>query len=231
MSKTDVPDLYRYERKFAITGASLPEVEHRVRHHPALFFSEYAPRIVNNIYLDTSDLRNYRQNVEGDSQRSKLRARWYGSLFGAVPRAVLEQKCKRGQVGTKHSARLAPFEFAQQASASAVRRWLETSLLSENLRHEVRQAEPTLVNQYRRQYFRSADRQIRLTIDSDLAFFRFQRHGNSFRARVGVPALVVLELKYADAANEEATAVANHLPFRMTRMSKYVFGLNAVGGV
>lgn len=225
-----MPDNYRYERKFAITGASITEVEHHVRHHPALFFQEYTPRIVNNIYLDTPDLRNYHQNVEGHSHRSKLRARWYGSLFGAVPRAVLEQKCKRGQVGTKHSARLALFEFGNQTSAHSVRCWLETSPLSENLRHEVCQAEPSLVNQYHRQYFRSRDRQVRLTIDSRLAFFRFRRHANSFLTRVEVPALVVLELKYLDAATEEAASVANHLPFRMTRMSKYVFGLNAVGG-
>ncbi len=224
-----VPENYRYERKFAIAGTSLAEVEHGVRHHPALFFTEYAPRIVNNIYLDSPELRNYHQNVDGHSHRAKLRARWYGQLFGAVPKAVLEQKCKHGHLGTKQSARLAPFEFGQHVSAREVRRWLEASALPENLIHEVRQAEPTLVNQYHRQYFRSADRQVRLTIDSALAFYRFQRHTNFFLTPVAAPALVVLELKYADAAGEIATAIANDLPFRMTRMSKYVFGLNAVG--
>jgi len=226
-----VPDNHRYERKFAITGAPLAEVENCVRHHPALFFPEYAPRFVNNIYFDSPDLRNYYQNVQGHSRRAKLRARWYGRFFGEVPQAVLEQKCKRGQVGTKLSARLAPFEFRQQISARDIRHWLEASPLPENLHHEVRQAEPTLVNQYRRQYFRSRDRQVRLTIDSDLTFFRFQRYANSFLVRVEIPNLVVLELKYSDAASEEATSVANHLPFRMTRMSKYVFGLKAIGAV
>ena len=224
-----VLDPHRYERKFAITGASLAEVEHYVRHHPALFSVEYAPRIVNNIYLDSPDLRNYHQNVDGHSHRAKLRVRWYGRLFGVLPQAVLERKCKLGHVGTKQSARLAPFEFGRQVSTGDVRRWLANSALPEILRHEISQAEPTLVNHYRRQYFRSGDRQVRLTVDSDLAFFRFQRHGNFFVHRVAVPALVVLELKYSDAATETAGAVANNLPFRLTRMSKYVFGLNAVG--
>jgi SPX domain protein involved in polyphosphate accumulation len=186
-----------------------------------------APR--HNIYLDSPGLRNYHENVHGHSNRAKLRARWYGELFAAVPQAVLEQKCKRGLLGTKHSARLAPFEFGQHVSAHDVRHWLETSSLPENLHREIQRAEPTLVNHYCRQYFRSADRRVRLTIDSDLAFFRFRRHVNSFLARVAVPALVVLELKYSDAASEAAASVANHLPFRMTRMSKYVFGLKAVG--
>ena len=114
---SDVPDSHRYERKFAIEGATLAEVEHHVRHHPALFSAEYAPRIVNNIYLDSIDLRNYHQNVDGHSHRAKLRARWYGELFGAVPRGVLEQKCKRGHVGAKQSARLAPFEFGRRVCA------------------------------------------------------------------------------------------------------------------
>lgn len=224
-----VPDNHRYERKFALSGASLAEVEHHVRHHPALFFAEYAPRVVNNIYLDTPDLRNYHQNMDGHSRRAKLRARWYGQLFGRILQPVLEQKCKHGHLGTKNSARLPAFDFGQQTCAREVRDWLETSPLPSNLHQAVRESEPSLVNHYRRQYFRSADRQLRLTIDSDLAFFRFQRPTNFFLARVEVPALVVVELKYSDAASKEAAAVANHLPFRMTRMSKYVFGLNAVG--
>ena len=222
-------DNHRYERKFAITEASLAEIEQHVRHHPSLFFAEYAPRTVNNIYFDSPDLRNYHQNVNGHSHRAKLRVRWYGNLFGPVPQAVLEQKSKRGHVGTKQSARLAPFEFGRQTSARDVQEWLEASSLPENLRHETRHAEPTLVNRYRRQYFRSANRQVRLTVDSELAFFRFQRHTNPFLARVETPGVLVVELKYNDAAAEEAVAVANELPFRMTRMSKYVFGLNAVG--
>jgi hypothetical protein len=224
-----VPDPHRYERKFAIDGTPLAEVEHEVRHHPALFFPEYAPRLVNNLYLDTPDLRNYHQNVEGHSQRAKLRARWYGPLLGPVPQAVLEQKCKLGHLGTKQSARLTPFAFGPEVSAAAVRGWLETNPLPDNLRYEMRAMDPTLVNRYSRQYFRSADRQVRLTIDSELTFFRFQRHGNSFRSRVEARGLVVVELKYADAASEAAATVASQLPFRMTRMSKYVFGLNAVG--
>jgi SPX domain protein involved in polyphosphate accumulation len=224
-----VADPHRYERKFAVTGASLAEVEHHVRHHPALFFAEYSPRIVNSIYLDSPHLRNYHQNVDGHSHRAKLRARWYGLLFGGVPHAVLERKCKLGHVGTKQSAKLAPFEFERQVSAHDVRRWLDGSALPETLRHELRHAEPTLVNHYRRQYFRSGDRQVRLTLDSNLAFYRFQRHENSFLARIEVPSLVVLELKYAEVASETAASIANDLPFRMTRMSKYVFGLNAVG--
>ncbi len=226
---TGVPNDYRYERKFAIAGARLDEVEHHVRHHPALFFQEYAPRVVNNLYLDSPDWRNYHQNVDGHSQRMKLRARWYGPLFGSVPRAVLEQKCKSGHVGTKHSAPLAPFGLGPQTGSRDVRRWLEQSSLPAPLHHAVGHAEPALVNHYRRQYFRSASRQVRLTIDSDLAFYRFHRHANSFLARITAPGFVVVELKYSDAASEEAAAVANALPFRMTRMSKYVFGVNALG--
>jgi hypothetical protein len=224
-----IPDTHRYERKFAIEGVTLAEIEHHVRLHPCLFFPEFAPRTVNNIYFDSADLRNYRQNVDGHSERVKLRARWYGALFGAVPNAVLERKCKFGLLGSKQSASLVPFVFGEQTSAQSVQQWLGASSLPDDFRQEALHVEPSLVNRYRRLYFRSADRRVRLTIDSDLAFYRFHRRTNTFLARSEAAGLVVLELKYLDAAAEEASDVAAALPFRMTRMSKYVFGLNAVG--
>ncbi len=219
---------FRHERKFAIGGVPVEAVKATVRHHPALFFAEFAPRTINNIYFDTPDLRNYHQNVEGHRIRSKLRIRWYGELFGALPKAVLEHKKKSGLLGTKRTAALRPFEFRPGTAAHALRDWLAGCLLPEDLRCESQQTAPTLVNRYRRDYYRSADRRIRLTVDSSLAFCRYQRCTGNFLVHAALPGVVV-ELKYADAAAGLAADVASRLPFRMTRMSKYVVGLDAVG--
>jgi len=220
---------FRHERKFAIRGLTASEVTATVRHHPALFFPEFAPRTINNIYFDTPDLRNYHQNVEGDRVRAKLRVRWYGALFGALPKAVLEQKKKLGLLGTKRTAVLRPFEFRPGTAAHAVRDWLAASPLPEDLRRESQMTAPTLVNRYRRSYYRSADRRIRLTVDSELTFCRYQRTSGTLLVRVTLPEVVVVELKYAAAASDLAVEVSNRLPFRMTRMSKYVVGVDAVG--
>src|SRR5882672_3959960 len=101
-------DTYRYERKFLIEDIAPAEVEAGVRHNPALFYTEYPPRAVNNIYFDSADLRHYHRNVDGHHERVKARIRWYGPLFGQVLHPVLEIKRKQGLLGSKAAARLRP---------------------------------------------------------------------------------------------------------------------------
>lgn len=221
-----VADEYRYERKFLIDGLSAAEVEALVHRNPALFFEEYAPRVVNNIYLDSPDLRHYHANIDGQSIRSKIRIRWYGAGSGPVSRPVLEIKRRHGLLGTKDASPLQPFTLDQHLSARQVRTLLCASNVTDSMRRELDHVEPMLINRYHRRYFRSADRQVRVTLDWDLGFCRFQRHGNSFVDRVRAPRLMVVEIKYGDRATSRVIDLTRSLPFRMTRMSKYVFGMD-----
>jgi hypothetical protein len=221
-----VADQYRYERKFLTDGFSSVGVEAAVRRNPALFFEEYAPRVVNNIYFDSPDLCHYRANVEGQSARSKVRIRWYGSGNGVISRPVLEIKRRHALLGTKDAAPLQPFTLDHHLSAARVRILLCSSEVPDAMRRELDHVEPVLLNHYRRRYFRSADRQVRVTLDWDLGFCRFQRHGNSFVDRVHAPRLLVVEIKYADRATSRVMDLVSSLPFRLTRMSKYVYGMN-----
>ena len=129
-------------------------------------------------------------------------------------------------LGTKDSAPLKPFTLDEEFSAGDTRSLLVESSVTDSMRRELDHVEPALLNHYRRQYFRSADRRVRVTIDSGLEFCRFRRHGNSFLDRFRAPRLIVLEIKYADPACSHATDIARAIPFRLTRMSKYVFGLD-----
>jgi len=223
-----VDDEYRYERKFQIRGATTAEVELAVRRNPALFSEEYAPRVVNNIYFDSPDLRHYRANVAGQSTRAKVRIRWYGAETGRVERPVLEIKRRQALLGTKESAPLPPFTLDQHLSAGRLRELLRGGGVPDSMRRELDQVEPALLNFYRRRYFRSADRHVRITLDWDLGFCRLRHHGNSFVDRVNAGRLVVMEIKYADRATPNVIELANSLPFRLTRMSKYVFGMDLV---
>lgn len=220
------PSDARYERKFLIEGLSAVQVEAAVRRNSALFFEEYAPRVVNNIYLDSPDLRHYRANVDGHCLRCKIRIRWYGAMLGRIERPVLEIKHKQGLLGTKSSAPLLPFDLDEHLSTASARTLLRDSPMPDSMRRELDHVEPVLINHYRRRYFRSADRQVRVTVDSELSFRRFHRHGNSYLDRATASRLVVLEMKYSDKATSRAVEIANKFPFRMSRMSKYVFGLD-----
>lgn len=219
---------WRYERKFRIGGVAAAELESAVRRNPGLFFEEFPVRNVNNIYLDTPELRHYHDNVHGVALRTKVRIRWYGELFGEIARPILEIKRKRGLLGTKESVPLPAFALDERLDRDALLSLLERAELPAPLRAVLRYHEPTLVNRYRRRYFRSADRGLRLTIDWDLEFYAVAGRHNAFRRHASDRRLAVLELKYGDAAAPFSDHVTNALPFRMTRMSKYVHGLDSL---
>jgi hypothetical protein len=100
MPTTPLPEP-RYERKFVIPKGRLSDMVAMVRRHPALFHEVYPPRAVNNIYLDTPALADYRAHVNGTADRLKTRIRWYGALRGEASNPSLEQKLKHGLVGRK----------------------------------------------------------------------------------------------------------------------------------
>ncbi len=222
--------VFRFERKYHIRDVPTAEVESWVRRSPALFSEVYAPRFVNNIYLDAHGLDAYFQNLSGLADRTKLRVRWYGNLLGPIARPVLEFKIKRGLVGTKESYPLRPFTLARGFGVGDLRSLFAGSDLPPSVRLQLSEGEPALINRYHRKYFLSANGTYRLTLDSQLEFYRIHRHDNQFLSRSTLADSTVMELKYSGAIADLDDRITNFFPFRVTRMSKYVCGLEEVEG-
>ncbi len=223
-----LPNL-RYERKFVAAGCSLPEMKALVRRHPAAFREAYPPRTVNNVYLDSPELRDYHDHVAGTPNRSKTRVRWYGPWGTEANRPTLERKLKRGAVSGKTGHGLPAFAL----DGLPLHRVLEAALLQAELPEllclALRHLHPTLANRYQRHYYVSACGRFRVTLDSQLQFAR-PIDGLKWEAPAGdVASGVVLELKYAPHLEEHAPAITNALPFRLSRCSKYVLGLDTLG--
>ncbi len=227
MSERDAEG-YRFERKYHITDLPTGEVEAWVRRNPLLFREPYPARTINNIYLDTPGRRSLFENYDGIADRVKARIRWYGPVFGEVKRPVLEFKIKRGMVGAKQAFDVVPFTVEQGMGAADVWRALDSSQLPEEVRRRLHDFEPVLMNRYQRKYFISADGLYRITLDWNLEFYRFDRHVNAFSSRVIDRQSTVLELKYSGDIDQIDDRVSGHLPFRVTRMSKFVTGMQAV---
>lgn len=221
---------YRFERKYHIVDAPTEVVEDWVRCCPALFSEAYAPRSINNIYMDTPDLAAYFENIDGLADRTKLRIRWYGALLGRIGKPVLEFKIKRGMVGTKESFPLKPFTMDRGFNVEDLRLVTTDPSLPERIRVELSHVEPALVNRYHRKYFISADGHYRITVDSKLEFYRVHRFDNQFLRRSTLPWSTVMELKYSGRIARLDERIMNCFPFRVTRMSKYVTGLEGVEG-
>ena len=91
----ELPDNYRYERKFLISDLNHNEIRAIIKQHPAMFHQVFYKRNVNNIYFDTADFSSYIDNVEGVTNRQKVRIRWHGDLFGVIKNPELEVKYKK----------------------------------------------------------------------------------------------------------------------------------------
>lgn len=216
----------RYERKFVPVGVGPRALATLLRFHPAGFREAYPPRRVNSLYFEQPDLSSYLDAMDGARDRTKIRLRWYGAIFGAVADGVLELKIKRGWVGTKRRFRVEPFSAEKDLAPDRLRDLLRRSALPPDVRIRLGAARPALVNSYQRSYWISSDRRFRITIDTHIEVYEVGR-----RLRVPTrPALnpdsVIVELKYDLDADDDASRITNTLPFRLSKSSKYVSGMD-----
>ena len=220
--------VYRYERKFLEDQIDAHQVRMLLRLHPALFSETYPPRYVNNIYLDTSELDCYYENIHGMEKRRKVRIRWYGDLFGIIPKPILEFKNKDGVVGIKESYPISTFTFNQHFCCAYLQQVMDGSDLPLDIRYSLRDLEPVLVNRYYRWYYASVDGYFRVTVDTAMCFFNVQRLQNSFLYHLHDNHNVVVELKYDAQYEVGAGRIAHRFPFTVTKNSKYVQGIERV---
>ena len=219
------PSAYRYENKFVISALSHSEIDMAIKLHPALFSKIFYERTVNNIYFDSLDLKSYFDNLAGISQRYKFRIRWYGQTFGLVEHPVLEIKIKQNALGQKLSYPLADFVIDDHFSLDTIRQVFRQSQLPPIIQAELESLSLVFLNQYRRQYFESFDHHFRLTVDSDIKFYRLSDQRGRGLAVYSVPADFIVELKYDSQYRDQADLIVGGFPFRITKNSKYVVGV------
>jgi SPX domain protein involved in polyphosphate accumulation len=220
---------FRYERKFLVEDLMPCQVAALIKQHPRLFRVPYPARFVNNLYLDTPEMDNYYDNVGGAERRRKVRVRWYGEAFGRINKPILEIKIKQGLVGTKQSHPLAPFRVDAHFCDRVFQRMLSVSNLPPLLRLDLRNLQVVLLNRYHRHYYATQDGAFRVTLDTKLAFYKANGiFGNQFVHHQVNGRNVVVELKYENEQEPHANRVAGYFPFRVTRNSKYVEGIERV---
>lgn len=220
---------FRYERKFLVETLMPFQVSLMIKRHPRLFHEPYPPRFVNNLYLDTPDMDNYYENVSGATQRRKVRVRWYGDPFGEITQPMLEVKIKDGVVGTKHTYPLSGFQMDARFCDRVFQRALTKSDLPPEACLALRGMQVVLFNRYYRHYYASRDGDFRITLDTDMEFYKINGlFSNHFVHHQRNAQDVVVELKYEIAQEPQANRVASFFPFRMTRNSKYVQGIERV---
>jgi hypothetical protein len=218
----------RLEVKVPLPARYRAQVAAWVRVHTAQWRVAYPPRQVNNVYLDTPDFAGLLANLSGIAERSKLRLRWYGPDEARVTAGVLELKRKQGAAGWKHLCAV-PGTFDLGAlSWRAFEQALRAAVPPHALAWLDRFAVPVLINRYRRAYYETPDRDLRLTLDTELRAYdqRTSARPNLERSAT-MPEQIVVELKAPaepGATRRLAQALA-HFPVPADRFSKYVHGV------
>ena len=215
---------YRYERKFLINGLTTDEITSLVNIHSSMFNFSFNKRIINNIYFDNFNLNNYHENVEGSTDRLKIRVRWYGDLFAPIKKPKLEIKIKKGLLGLKKTVSLEGFNLNDDLSD--IFKPLEDSYIYK--RYNLNTVSPVLLNSYSRSYYISNDKSYRITIDDKQSYYKISKRNNSFLHKVYDDTSKVLEIKYNDMFDDNVNHITNSFPFRMTKNSKYVNGVDLI---
>jgi|TARA_B100001964_G_C14247838_1_gene608376 SPX domain protein involved in polyphosphate accumulation len=231
-SKTKNIENYRYERKFVISSKHITknEIENIIKLHPAIFREIYSERYVRNIYFDLIGLDNYLENVDGNTDRVKVRIRWYGNMLGQIKTPILELKIKKGLLGTKKQFSLSPFVLSDNINTiNSIDFFslIENSGITNQIdRLKLKSIIPQLLNGYKRRYFLSNDKKYRITIDSEQVFSRLGKRNNSLINKYKNNSTIVLELKYNFSDDKDVEKITKHFPFRLSKNSKYVNGIN-----
>lgn len=217
----------RYERKFIVPIEDTGSIYYLLSEHPAIFNEIYHKRSINNIYFDSIDYQFYHENIAGIADRKKVRIRWYGDLYGTV-KSCLEVKVKHGMTGYKHTYPLCSFDFTDQTNIKDIKLVLLKSNIPEHIRQELFTLEIALLNCYERRYFLSLDKKFRITVDSRLKYFRVDNYSNLSESFMTVDPNVILELKYDCEYDSYAHNISNQFPFRISRNSKYINGIQFI---
>ena len=211
----------RHEIKFVIPWEYHKTIYHKIKTNHGHFNKIYKPRFVNNIYFDNLDLRNYFENINGNSKRKKIRIRWYDNFFGKIISPVIEIKEKRGMVVNKTSIPIQSFFIKPNMSVRNISKSLDKNFVF------IRFLRATIINRYKREYFLSNDKKFRLTIDTNQCFTNPRNISFQQKLFNTEPEPMIVELKYNLQWEKEARYITNLLGLRINKNSKYVNSINA----
>ena len=215
---------YRYERKFVFSYYEQNYIDAFLKFHPLKFKPIFSERKINNIYFDTINLKHYFDNIDGLSDRRKLRLRWYNNFSKKIKNSRLEIKIKRGHVGTKKVYSVGNVDSNKLLQFAYFTNLLKKNNVNVEIVQDFLTLQPALVNSYKRKYYLSNDGSYRVTVDRDMEYFRFDNFINEEKGFISDK--LVLEIKYSEKHDVNYRKIKNSIAQRLSRNSKYVNGIN-----
>jgi hypothetical protein len=219
------PIEFRVERKFVPISLPENEVTWAILSNPAVFLPAFPDRYVNSIYFDSGNLCSYMDGAIDAEERGKYRVRWYGKSFKDAHKPILEFKAKKNYFGSKIRFPLPAFNFENLLPAQTTRALLKDSDVPLAIKNLLAGYKPVLLNRYLRSYFKAPFNNIMITVDRDV-LVSSSRVGKNPRWRRLRD--TVVEMKYPPNLEKEAREIMSLLPFRLTKNSKFMLGIETL---
>ena len=214
----------RYELKMVFDALRLAEVRSWVLSHSYAFRKAFPPRHVNNIYFDTPKWDMLGAHLDGVEKRAKVRYRWYGQTW-TPSQGQIEIKFKQGNVGYKKQHNLlGELSFDKSSWVDIIQ---QLKNLSENEFSSLFDVfSPVLINRYKREYYVSADKAVRITLDYEMkAFAQIFFIKPNIKYEDPVVNNVVIEVKAEQIHHQKVADVLAEFPIYSEQHSKYLNGL------
>jgi len=207
----------RFERKWIYrSGDYLALVNSLIRSN-FFFNTQYPKRTVNSIYFDSLDYSSIRQNLDGVSNKKKIRVRWYGEEDKLV-KPLLEVKSKRGSETKKESYNineLNGLEFLNFKNLEIIKNFINKKIKTNKIIY------PILTTNYNREYFISSNGKVRATVDYNLKSI-FLKNQSQLDIKKNFSFVCILELKYATKLDKYVRENLREMTLRLSKNSKFV---------
>tara|TARA_Y100000591_G_C21847458_1_gene709506 strand:+ start:3352 stop:4017 length:666 start_codon:yes stop_codon:yes gene_type:complete len=204
----------RFERKWLFkSNNSLALINALVRSN--LFFrTQYPSRKVNSVYFDTNNYVSIRQNLDGVSNKKKIRIRWYGNKH-IMSNPFVEIKSKKGFETKKESLKIKELDKVKLNNLEFIKKELNSKLKLKKI------INPVLTTHYYREYFVSLNGKVRATVDYNLKSI-FLNNLSQIDIVKNFKNICILEFKYSTGLDKYVRKNLKDITLRLSKNSKFV---------
>ncbi len=207
----------RFERKWVLRNSNCLMLVNSLLRSNFFFRFQYPKRKVNSIYFDNSGYSSIKENLDGISNKKKIRLRWYGD-HNKLIKPILEIKSKKGSETRKESLTLNKLDSLNYLTSGNLKIIVEEVNRLINLKKIIF---PILTTHYERQYFVSNQNNIRATVDTNLESI-FLKNLSELNQKKKFSSQCILELKYSTKIDRLVRYKLDQMTLRLSKNSKYI---------
>jgi SPX domain protein involved in polyphosphate accumulation len=204
----------RFERKWLFKSNNFLALINALIRSNLFFRTQYPPRDVNSVYFDTYNYTSIRQNLDGVSNKKKIRIRWYGKKNKMI-NPMIEIKSKKGFETKKENIKIKELDNIELNNLDKIKNQLNKKLKSK------KNITPILSTHYEREYLISLNGKIRATVDYNLKSI-FLNNLSQIDITKNFKNICILELKYSTNLDKYVRKNLKDISLRLSKNSKFV---------